>query len=85
MNTTQLEDNIQPVNNDNDLQSIESPIETKQPCSIMQGWKTWAGVVLYIIYHTCITFAIIPPNDAIESLIQGLIVVGIGHKLDKLK
>ena len=52
----------------------------------MQGWKTWIAVIAMILYAVAYE-GLFNSNwvKAMEIIIAAIALIGIGHKLDKVK
>ncbi len=49
----------------------------------MNGWKTWAGVAGLVAGGACSAFGMTDVANVIYSFAVPMVIVGIGHKLDK--
>lgn len=51
---------------------------------MMEGWKTWAGVVGLVAAAGCSAFGFSEVANGIYGVAIPMVVVGLGHKLDKV-
>lgn len=50
----------------------------------MTGWKTWAGVALLVIAGAAVALGYADMATTIYSVAIPMVIVGIGHKFDKV-
>jgi hypothetical protein len=55
----------------------------KKLWNILDGRKTWIGVLLAVIYSGLVAQGVIARDESVEWLIMAVTGVGVGHKIVK--
>ena len=50
----------------------------------MSGWKTWVGVLMLVIGGVLTAFNMSDIANVVYSFAVPIVIVGLGHKLDKV-
>lgn len=55
----------------------------KKMWSMLNGRKTWIGVLIAVVYSGLVAQGVIARNESVEWVIMAVTGVGVGHKIVK--